>query len=43
MREHLEFYLHGYVFAACAAALWGVVHEVVKYAVKRWILRIDYK
>lgn len=30
MREHLEFYLHGYVFIACGALIWALVHETAK-------------
>lgn len=36
-------YRHGVYFAAATAAVWALVHEVVKYAVKRWLLRVPYK
>lgn len=37
------FYKYGIAFSACAGAAFALVHEVVKYAVKRWILRIPYE
>lgn len=37
------FYRHGVAFAAATAAVWALVHEVVKYAVKRWVLKVPYK
>lgn len=43
MLEHIQFYLHGYVFTACAAVVWAVVHELAKYAIKRWLLKIPYE
>lgn len=43
MLDFLDFYKYGILFSAVAGGAWAVVHELVKYAVKRWILRINYK
>jgi hypothetical protein len=43
MIDFLKFYQYGILFSAVAGAAWAVAHEVTKYAVKRWILKVPYK
>jgi hypothetical protein len=38
-----EFYRYGVLFSAAAGGAFAFAHELVKYAVKRWVLRIPYK
>jgi hypothetical protein len=38
-----EFYRYGVLFSGACGIAFAFAHEVTKYAVKRWILRIQYK
>lgn len=40
--EFWTFYKYGIVFSACAGAAFALAHELVKYAVKRWVLKVPY-
>lgn len=46
MRELIDFYTfykHGIFFSLCAGGAFAFAHELMKYAVKRWVLKIPYK
>lgn len=43
MIDFLKFYQYGIAFAAVSGVAFAFTHEVTKYAVKRWILKVPYK
>ena len=43
MIDFFEFYKYGMAFSACCGVIFGITHEVTKYVVKRYGLKIPYK
>ena len=43
LEDFWTFYKYGIAFSACCGAAFALFHELVKYAVKRWLLKVPYK
>ena len=43
MKDFFEFYKYGIAFSAVAGVAFALTHELTKYVVKRWILKVPYE
>lgn len=40
--EFWTFYKYGIAFSFCAGVAFALAHELTKWAVKRWLLKVPY-